>query len=57
VKSETRDPNRAPRELLDLRRALVCDLRTCGSDRLTRATIEAQIRMLDAELLSVRSAK
>lgn len=37
-------------DLLSQRRALVADLRSCGSDRLTRATIEAQIKMLDAEI-------
>lgn len=43
------------KELLAQRRALVADLRTRGSDRLTRATIEAQIKMLDGQLAAMRS--
>ena len=37
-------------DLLAQRRALVSDLRSCGSDRLTRATVEAQIKMIDLKL-------
>ena len=40
--------------MLAQRLALVGDLR--GSDRLARAMIEAQIRMIDAEILKARSA-
>ena len=44
-------------DLLSQRRALVADLRSCGSDRLTRATIEAQIKMLDLKLAEVRNRR
>ena len=40
--------------LLSQRRALVADLRSCGSDRLTRVTVEAQIKMLDGQIAGVR---
>lgn len=44
-------------DLLSQRRALVDDLRSCGSDRLTRATIEAQIKMIDLKLAEERNRK
>lgn len=40
------------KELLLQRRALVADLRTVGGDRLTRVTIEAQIKMIDQRLIA-----
>lgn len=42
-------------DLLAQRRALVADLRACGSDRLTRATIEAQIKIIDGQLVAQRA--
>jgi hypothetical protein len=44
-------------DLLSQRRALVADLRSCGSDRLTRATIEAQIKMLDLKIAEARNRR
>lgn len=44
-------------DLLSQRRALVADLRACGSDRLTRATIEAQIKMIELELAEARNRR